>query len=111
MISNTKVTIYHRNKNGTWTRYNYDKAWVYKRNSAIQDKGYDESDKIDVRFSYELNKTLNKDNFAIGDIIVPQEVKLDINRQQELSDYCIYNITKINDNFYGINKHIHLSGE
>ena len=111
MICNTKTTIYHKNKNGTWTRFNYDKSWVYRYEGAQVDKGYADSDKINVRLSYDMINDLSRDNFDIGDIIVPQELKIDITRQQELSDYEIYNITRINDNFYGINKHIHLSGQ
>lgn len=110
MIFNSKITIYHRNKNGTWARFNYDKAWVYITESSKVDKGYADLDKIAVRLSYDLIDNLNVNDFKIGDIIVPQELKIDISRQQDLSDYNVYNISKINDNFYGINKHIHLSG-
>lgn len=116
MVFNTKVTIYHKGfdkktKLETWTRYNYDKAWVYINRAAKTDKGYDDANGIQVRLSYDLNSDLSANNFSIGDIIVPQELNININRQQELSGYNIYNITKINDNFYGINKHIHLGGK
>lgn len=111
MLFNSKVTIYHKTSNEIWVRYNYDKAWVYINEGANTNKGYDDADSIQVRFSYDLNSSLSIDNFSIGDIIVPQELNIDINRQQELSDYNIYNITRINDNFYGINKHIHLGGK
>ena len=112
MVFNSKVTIYHKDKkSSTWTRYNYDKAWVYINRAVNVDKGYDDANSIEVRFSYDLNDNLSKDNFNVGDIIVPQELNIDIDRQQELSNYDIYNITKINDNFFGINKHIHIGGK
>ena len=117
MITNSSLTIYH--KNGLdltthfekWDRYNYDKVWFFGGKGAGINKGYDNANDVQIRIPYSKNNGLNINNFAIGDIIVQGTLDQDINTQQDLSNYIVYNITSINNNNFGINQHIHLGGK
>ena len=109
------ITIYHKTFNSTtrleqWTRYNYN-AWTFGRKGSSINKGYDNANDINVRIMYRDNENLNIDLFKIGDIIVPNNITLNITKQQDLKNYDIYNITSINNNKFGINQHIHLGGK
>ena len=75
------------------------------------DKGYDNANDVAVRIPYTDNEGLDITNFSIGDIIVYGNLDLDINRQQDLKGYNIYNITSINDDNFGGNPHIYLGGK
>ena len=116
MICNGKVTIYHMSGYDvstnleTWTRYNYDNAWFFGGKGAGINKGYDNANDVQVRLPYNMNE-LDINNFAIGDIIVKGELNEDIETQQDLEGYEVYNITSINNNNFGNNQHIHLGGK
>lgn len=115
MITNSKLTIYHKTINyetrlEEWTRFNYDKVWLFGGKGAGIDKGYDNANDIQVRIPYDKNSVDIK-NFSIGDIIVGEELELDIITQDDLLDYDIYNITSIKDNNFGNSPHIHLGGK
>ena len=58
-----------------------------------------------------MNDNLDFRNFAIGDIIVQGLIDINIAKQTDLEGYQIYNITSMNDNIFGINKHIHIGGK
>jgi hypothetical protein len=117
MITNSSLTIYH--KSGLdltthlekWDRYNYDKVWFFGGKGAGINKGYDNANDVQIRIPYDKNSGLNINNFAIGDIIVQGTLDQDINTQQDLDNYMVYNITSINNNNFGINQHIHLGGK
>lgn len=116
MAKNIPITIYHKgfdneNKVETWTRYNYEFAWLFGGKGASLNKGYDNANDVDARIWYNTNSNVNINNFKIGDIIVKGTLTFDITRQQDLSDYEIYNITSINNNDFGTNPHIHISGK
>ena len=115
MITNSKLTIYHKTfdkttRNPKWTRYNYDNVWFFGGKGAGVYKGYDNANDVEIRIPYDQNASLSIDNFAIGDIIVQGKLETNIDTQQDLSNYLIYNITSINDNNFGSNQHIHLGG-
>ena len=115
MITNSSLTISHKSLDTTthyekWTRYNYDKVWFFGGKGAGINKGYDNANDVQVRIPYELNSNLSISNFAIGDIIVKGSLTTNIETQQDLSNYDIYNITSINNNNFGNNQHIHLGG-
>ena len=115
MICNNSVTIYHKTLNATtrleeWTRYNFDNVWFVSNESAMVNNGYDKDGTFNCRIPYELNPQLNADNLAIGDIVIEGTINTNITTQQDLSNYKVYNITKISDNKYGNNPHIHISG-
>lgn len=117
MICNSSVTIYHMSgldvatHNEVWTRYNYENAWVFGGKSASINKGYDNANDVEIRIPYNSNKELNVGNFSIGDIIVQGTINLDIQTQQDLNNYLVYNITSIKNNNFGNNQHIHIGGK
>lgn len=116
MICNSKVTIYHMSGLDVstnleiWTRYNYENAWFFGGRGAGINEGYDNANDVQIRLPYNMNE-LDINNFAIGDIIVKGELNIDIETQQDLDGYEVYNITSINNNNFGNNQHIHLGGK
>ena len=117
MLVNSSLTIYHRDgldpatQLEVWTRYNYDNVWFFGGKGAGLNKGYENANDVEIRIPYDQNTDLDINKFAIGDIIVQGTLDLDIETQQDLDDYLIYNITSINNNNFGNNKHIHLGGK
>ena len=115
MITNSKLTIYHMvgldlaTHLETWVRYNYDNVWFFGGKGAGLNKGYDNANDVEIRIPYNQN-TVDINNIAIGDILVQGELDIDIETQQDLENYMIYNITSINNNNFGNNPHIHIGG-
>lgn len=116
MICNSKLTIYHNSGTDAttrrikWQRYNYENVWFFGGKGARINKGYDDANDVDIRIPYEQNDKLAVSNFEIGDIIVQGELKTDIETQQDLKDYLVYNITSITNNNFGNSQHIHIGG-
>ena len=115
MITNSKLTVYHKgfdkqNRIETWTRYNYDNVWWFGGKGCSTNIGYEGANDVQIRIPYSQNE-MSIINFDIGDILVQGELDLDISKQSDLSNYEIYNITAINNNVFGNNQHIHLSGK
>jgi hypothetical protein len=117
MITNSSITVYHYSGLDAsthlekWTRFNYSNVWFFGGKGAILDKGYDNANDVEIRIPYDSNANLNISNFAVGDIIVQGTLDIDIETQEDLSNYEIYNITSINNNNFGNNQHIHLGGK
>ena len=115
MITNSSLTIYHKTLNTTthleeWTRYNYSKVWFFGGKGARFNKGYDNANDVEIRIPYDQNASLDITKFAIGDIIVQGTLETNIETQDDLSSYQIYNITSIKNNTFGT-PHIHLGGK
>ena len=117
MITNKSVTIYHKDGLDVathfekWTRHNYSNVWFFGGKGAGINKGYNDANDVQVRIPYDKNNGLNINDFAIGDIIVEGTLNTDIETQEDLENYLIYNITSINNNNFGNNQHIHLGGK
>ena len=118
MITNSSLTVYHKEDYldiathlEVWTRHNYDKVWFFGGKGAGINKGYDNANDVQVRIPYDKNDNLDINDFAIGDILVQGTLDFDIETQEDLSNYEIYNITSINNNNFGNNQHIHLGGK
>ena len=116
MITNSSLTVYkksidYKTHEEIWTRHNYDKVWWFGGKGASTNVGYENANDVQIRISYEYYNDLNVADFAIGDIIVKGNLNLDIKTQQDLKAYEVYNITAINNNDFGHNPHIHLSGK
>lgn len=117
MITNSSITVYHRNgldvstHNELWTRYNYSNVWFFGGKGSHINKGYDNANDLNVRIPYGQNTGLSIANFSIGDIVVQGTLSSDITTQQDLDQYLIYNITSINDNNFGNNPHIHIGAK
>lgn len=115
MLTNSKLTVYHKSINYTtkeeeWIRYNYDNVWCFKSKAVSVNSGYTNMNDVQVRIPYDINENLNINNFAMGDIIVCQEIVVDITSQNDLNNYEFFNITSIKNNDFGNNPHIHLGG-
>lgn len=116
MITNASLTVYHKTFNQTtrleeWIRYNYSNIWWYGGRGTGINKGYDKANDVKIRIPYDKNINLNITNFEIGDILVKGTLSSEITTQQDLDSYEVYNITSINDNTTGDNKHIYLGGK
>lgn len=116
MITNSSLTIYHKNGLDAtthlekWKRYNYKNVWIFGGKGAGINKGYDNANDVQVRIPYGQNENLTIGNFSIGDIVIQGTLNTDINTQEDLN--CLfYNITSINDNNFGNNPHIHIGGK
>ena len=116
MITNSSLTVYHYDGLDVathfekWKRFNYENVWFFGGKGAGINKGYENANDVEIRLPYDSND-LDINNFAIGDIIVQGTLDNDIETQQDLENYTIYNITSINNNNFGNNKHIHLGGK
>lgn len=115
MITNASLTHYHKTLDETtrlekWIRYNYDNVWFFGGKGSSINKGYENANDVDVRIPYDKND-IDISNLSIGDIMVKGTLDIDITTQQDLKNYEVYNITSINDNNFGINRHIHLGGK
>ena len=116
MITNSSLTIYHKyydeqNRLNKWRRFNYKNVWFFGGKGASINKGYDNANDVEIRIPYSKNDGVNINDFAIGDIIVQGTFDQDINTQQDLKEYLIYNITSINNNNFGTQPHIHIGGK
>ena len=116
MITNSSLTVYHKGYNEEtnlekWIRFNYPKVWFFGGRGSGINKGYENANDFNCRIPYDENSELDIRNFAIGDIVVQENLDFDIETQQDLEDYLIYNITSINNNNFGFNQHIHIGGK
>lgn len=115
MIINASLTHYHKTLDEAtrlekWIRYNYENVWWFGGKGSSINKGYENANDVNARIPYDKND-IDINNLAIGDIIVKGTIETDITTQQDLKNYEVYNITSINDNNFGINRHIHLGGK
>ena len=115
MITNTSLTIYHKEYDETtrlekWIRQNYSQVWWFGSKGAGINKGYDNANDVDIRIPYNQNE-VDITNIQIGDILVKGDIATDITTQQDLNNFEFYNITSINDNKFGNNPHIHIGGK
>ena len=113
MLVNSNLTVYHKvsdNHDYKWVRYNYDNIWWFGGKGASLNKGYENANDVQIRIPYDLNPNLDYNNFGIGDILVKGTIKTDITCESDIeSEY--YNITSLNNNTFGNNQHIHISGK
>ena len=116
MITNNIITYYHKVFNKTtkldeWQRIIFNNVWVFINKGSNINKGYENSNNIDVRIPMEEIKDSSIFNiFSIGDIIAIG-IQPSINEQNDLQGKDFYNITNINTNSFGNNPHIHLGGK
>lgn len=113
MLTNSSLTVYHKIENDReykWVKYNYEKIWWYGGKGASLNKGYENANDVQIRIFYELNPKLDYGNFGIGDILVQGTLESDITSEEDIEGEY-YNITSLNNNIFGKNKHIHISGK
>lgn len=115
MLTNSSLTVYHKveiDHDYKWARYFYKNIWWFGGKGTSTNKGYENANDVQIRIPYDLNSSLDYNNFGIGDILVQGEYE-DIVSENDLKDLNIpyYNITSLNNNVFGNNKHIHVSGK
>lgn len=115
MLVNSSLTVYHKveiDHDYKWVRYFYNNIWWFGVKGSSLNKGYENANDVQIRIPYDLNSSLDYNNFGIGDILVQGEYE-DIVSENDLKDLNIpyYNITSLNNNVFGNNKHIHVSGK
>lgn len=112
MLVNSSLTVYHKveiDHDYKWVKYFYKNIWWFGGKGASTNKGYENANDVQIRIPYDLNPNLDYNNFVIGDILVQGEHK-DITSEEDItSEY--FNITSLNNNIFGNNKHIHVSGK
>lgn len=113
MITNKAITIFHKGtdettKLETWTKEYISSAWVFATKVAKTDKGYSNTNKVEVRIPMPFVKDASL--FKVGDIIVIGKQE-DITKQSDLAGKEFWNITSRNINDFGTRPHIHLKGE
>lgn len=103
MITNTKVTIYHRetiNHTTAFTRYVVDRGmWQGGHGSSIS-KGILESNDVTCYLPYE-NNNVSDVSIAIGDYILKGEINNDITSKSDLENQDVYTIQSIIPYDYG----------
>lgn len=114
MITNSSLTIYHKTidektRLEKWIRFNYSKVWFFGGKGASISKGYDNANDVEIRIPY--GKEISINNITIGDILVQGTLNIDIETQQDLLNYEVYNVKSINNNNFGNNPHIHIGGK
>lgn len=111
MLVNSDLTIYHKvikSREEKWETHYY-KCWWFGGKGASLNKGYDNANDVQIRIPYNINPKLDYSNFKIGDILV-QGIHGDITSEEDITGEY-YNITSLNNNIFGNNKHIHVSGK
>lgn len=121
MITNGCLTIFHKGFDENtrlekWIRFNYGTPnnptiWFFGGKGAGINKGYDNANDFDCRIPYDKNQGLNVKNFAIGDIVINDNIEYDISDEEEIEEFDRYNITSIVDNKTGTRPHIHIGGK
>lgn len=114
MLTNSKLTIYHNDKNGRnpkWIKQGPFKIWWYGGEGASYNKGLENSNDVKIRLWKDINDLSNLE-VSVGDILVKGDIDKEISMQSDLKDFeDVYNITSIIDNDFGLNKHIHIEGK
>ncbi len=112
MITNNSITYYHKTFDSIdriekWNRYSFDKVWKFGVKGSTTNKGYDNSNAVDIRIPMEYVQDTSI--FAIGDLVAVGEYG-SIEVQSDLDGAEYYNITSVTINNFGNNQHIHLRG-
>ena len=104
MLNNTELTVYHK-ENDSWLKYNYKNVWWFSKKDADINTTYSKDNDVNIR----IWNNNNINNFKIGDIVVQGILDIDIQNQDDLSNYLVYNIIQLkNNNILHTNSHIHV---
>lgn len=112
MITNKPITYYKKgldaNKLEKWTKYVFNKVWIFSGKGSHINKGYENANDMDVRIPIQYVR--DKSLFHIGDIVAVG-IQGDIEKKQDLQGKEFYSITSVNINDFGNNPHVHLGGK
>ena len=110
MITNTKVTIYHRgvsNHQPTYTKYIVNKAMWQGGHGSSLNRGIEEANDVTCYIPLE-NDNLKGVSIAIGDYILKGEFSNNIASKSDLEGKDVYTIRSITDEDYGSSNMQHL---
>ena len=99
LFPNADITIYHLNKDQTYSRINVENVnWSGKRNATVSDKG------INVAYTVIISAEIGDYEVHTGDKIIRDNITLDITRLSDLKDYEIVTVigTQESDLFHSI---------
>ena len=82
LFINADMTVYHLNKDQSYTRININNVnWNSKRTATVSDKG------INIAYTTMIVAELGDNKVTTGDKIVKGNISLDITRLSELKEY------------------------
>lgn len=114
MITNNSLTLYHKTMNNDyleeWQRINFKDVWFFGGIGSSTNKGLQYQNNVVIRIPYNKNK-IDLSNISIGDLLVKGELNIDIETQEDLSNYEVYLLTSITNNMFGNTPHVHLEGK
>ena len=114
MITNDSLTLYHKTINSDhleeWTRINFKDVWFFGGIGSSTNKGLQYQNNVVIRIPYDRNE-IDLNNISIGDLLVKGELNIDIETQEDLSEYEVYLLTSITNNTFGNIPHVHLEGK
>lgn len=93
LFQNADMTIYHLNKDQTYTRINIDNVnWNSKRTATVSDKG------INIAYTTMITADMGDNNVTTGDKIVKGNISLDITRLSDLKAYDVVTVVGVQYN-------------
>ncbi len=93
LFVNADMTIYHLNKDQTYTRINIDNVnWNSKRTATVSDKG------INIAYTTMIVADMGDNKVTTGDKIVKGNITLDITRLSDLKAYEVVTVVGVQYN-------------
>lgn len=93
LFQNADMTIYHLNKNQSYTRININNVnWNSKRTATVSDKG------INIAYTTMIIADMGNDKVTTGDKIIKGNIELDITRLGDLKAYEIVTVVGVQYN-------------
>lgn len=92
LFPNADITIYHLNKDQTYSRINLENVnWSGKRNATVSDKG------VNVAYTVIISAEIGDYTVHTGDKVVRGNISLDIIRLSDLSAYEVVTVIGIQE--------------
>ncbi|MGN1358664.1 MAG: DUF6751 family protein [Bacilli bacterium] len=93
LFQNADMTIYHLNKDQTYSRINIDNVnWNSKRTATVNEKG------INIAYTTMIVADMGDNKITTDDKIVKGNINLDITRLSELKDYELVTVVGVQYN-------------
>ena len=99
LFPNADVTIYHLNKDQTYSRINLENVnWSGKRTAKVNDKG------VNVAYTVMVTAEIGDYKVCTGDKVIRGNIELDITRLSDLNEYEVVTVigTQESDIFHSL---------